>query len=82
MARLSGYLTNAFPLWVVAGGVLALFQPAWFTWFGPYIVPGLAVIMLGMGVTLTVEDFRRVFVMPRPVVLGFFGQYAIMPFMG
>ena len=82
MARWSAYLTNAFPLWVVAGGVLALFQPGWFTWFGPWIVPGLAVIMLGMGVTLTVGDFRRVFVLPRPVALGFVAQYSIMPFMG
>jgi predicted Na+-dependent transporter len=65
MARLSGYLTNAFPVWVVAGGVLALVEPAWFTWFGPWIVPGLAVIMLGMGVTLTVAEFRRVFVLAR-----------------
>ena len=70
MAKLSGYLTNAFPLWVVAGGVLALVEPAWFTWFGPWIVPGLAVIMLGMGVTLTVEDFRRVAVLPRAVAPG------------
>ncbi|HUL54805.1 MAG TPA: bile acid:sodium symporter family protein [Opitutaceae bacterium] len=82
MTRLAGYLTNAFPLWVVAGGVLALVAPAWFTWFGPWIVPGLAVIMLGMGVTLSVEDFRRVLVMPRPVALGFVAQYTIMPFMG
>ncbi len=80
--RLSAYLTNAFPLWVVMGGVLALFRPAWFTWFGPWIVPGLAVIMLGMGVTLTVDDFRRVFVLPRPVALGFVAQYTIMPLMG
>lgn len=82
MSRLLGYLTNAFPLWVVAGGVTALFRPEWFTWFVPYIVPGLAVIMLGMGVTLTVDDFRRVLVLPRPVALGFMAQYSIMPLLG
>lgn len=81
--RVLAWLTNAFPVWVVAGGVLALFQPAWFTWFsGPWIVWGLAVIMLGMGVTLTLEDFRRVAVMPRPVVLGFLAQYTAMPLLG
>lgn len=82
VAKLSGYLTNAFSVWVVTGGVLALVEPAWFTWFGPWIVPGLAVIMLGMGVTLTVAEFRQVFVLPRPVALGFAAQYTIMPFMG
>lgn len=83
MARFLGYLTNAFPVWVLLGGVWALFQPAVFTWFnGPWIVWGLAVIMLGMGITLTVDDFKRVLVMPRPVALGFAAQFAIMPFLG
>jgi BASS family bile acid:Na+ symporter len=82
MSRFLNHLTNAFPLWVLAGGVLALFVPAWFIWFAPWIVPGLAVIMLGMGVTLTVHDFRRVFVLPRPVALGFVAQYTIMPLLG
>lgn len=81
--RLLAWSTHAFPIWVVAGGVLALWKPAWFTWFsGPWIVWGLAVIMLGMGVTLTVDDFRRIAVMPRAVALGFCAQYAIMPFLG
>jgi BASS family bile acid:Na+ symporter len=83
MSRLLGLATNAFPVWVVAGGVLALFWPSWFTWFsGPWIVWGLAVIMLGMGMTLTVDDFRRVLTMPKPVAIGFFAQFTIMPLLG
>jgi bile acid:Na+ symporter, BASS family len=81
--RLLSALTNAFPLWVLAGGVTALFWPGLFTWFsGAWIVGGLAVIMLGMGITLSVEDFRRVGTMPRPVLLGLVAQYTIMPFLG
>lgn len=83
MSRLLSWLTNAFPVWVVVCSGLALVQPAWFTWFsGPWIVWGLAVIMLGMGLTLTVDDFRSVARMPRAVALGFIGQYTIMPFLG
>lgn len=82
VAKLSAILTNAFPLWVVTAGALALVRPGWFAWFAPWIVPGLAVIMLGMGVTLTTDDFRRVFVLPRPVALGVAAQYTIMPLMG
>jgi len=33
---------------------LALLERDWFVWFIPYITPGLAVIMLGMGVTINV----------------------------
>ncbi|MEY3773566.1 MAG: hypothetical protein RLZZ129_346 [Verrucomicrobiota bacterium] len=83
MNRLLAFLTNAFPVWVLGGGVLALFQPAWFTWFsGPWIVWGLAVIMLGMGMTLTLDDFRRVLTMPKPVALGFVAQFSVMPLLG
>lgn len=83
MTRLLNLFTNLFPLWVLAACSIALFSPSWFTWFGKqWIVWGLAIIMLGMGVTLTVEDFRRVLLMPRAIAAGFFAQYLIMPFLG
>jgi BASS family bile acid:Na+ symporter len=76
-------LTNLFPLWVLLGSALALIYPAAFTWFaGDLIVWGLAVIMLGMGITLGVEDFRRVLETPRPILLGVVGQFTIMPLLG
>ncbi len=83
MPRLLTWLTNAFPLWVVGLSTVALFAPAWFTWFtGPWIVWGLAVIMLGMGLTLTFDDFRGVVRMGRAVALGFAAQFTLMPFLG
>jgi BASS family bile acid:Na+ symporter len=83
MNRLLAHATNLFPVWVVLGGALALVQPAWFTWFsGGFITWGLAVIMLGMGITLSVDDCKRVLKMPRAVGIGFAAQYLIMPFLG
>lgn len=83
VSRILNALTNLFPVWVLAGGVLALIHPPLFTWFGKSaIVWGLAVIMLGMGMTLSVEDFRRVLAMPRAIATGFFAQFLIMPFLG
>ncbi len=83
MSRLLNQFTNLFPVWVLLGGVVALLQPPVFTWFrGDLIVWGLAVIMLGMGITLSVDDFRRVFQMPRAIAVGFAAQYTIMPFLG
>jgi len=74
--------TNLFPLWVLIGGALALVHPPLFTWFrGPLIVWGLAIIMLGMGITLSFADFQRVVRVPRPVALGFASQFVIMPFL-
>ncbi|MBI3869126.1 MAG: bile acid:sodium symporter family protein [Verrucomicrobia bacterium] len=75
--------TNLFPLWVVLGGIAALWRPALFTWFhGNAVVWGLSIIMLGMGITLSVDDFRRVIRMPRAVAVGFVAHYLIMPFLG
>ena len=83
MNRLLSLLTNLFPFWVVLGGVIALFEPRCFTWFsGDLITWGLAVIMLGMGITLSVDDFKTVLKRPRAVAAGFVAQYTIMPFLG
>jgi bile acid:Na+ symporter, BASS family len=83
VTRLLNTLTNLFPVWVLLGGIIALIHPPLFTWFrGPFIVWGLAVIMLGMGVTLSIEDFRRVLTMPRAIATGFCAQFFIMPFLG
>ena len=83
MNRVLALATNLFPIWVLLGGALALAHPAWFTWFsGDFITWGLAVIMLGMGITLSVDDFERVLQMPRAVGIGFVAHYAIMPFLG
>src|SRR5438094_3686420 len=83
MTRWLNYLTNAFPVWVVLGGVAALIHPPLFTWFSnEWITWGLAVIMLGMGITLSVDDFKGVMRMPRAVAVGYAAQYLIMPFLG
>jgi BASS family bile acid:Na+ symporter len=83
MIRILAFLTNIFPVWVVVASGLALFYPTWFTWFDKQaIIFGLAVIMLGMGITLRFDDFRRVLEMPRPVAVGVAGQFLIMPLLG
>lgn len=77
------WFANLFPVWVLLCGTIALFQPALFAWFrGDAIVWGLAVIMLGMGITLSVDDFKRVLKRPRVIAIGFAAQYVIMPLLG
>lgn len=83
MARVLSILTGAFPLWILLCSGLALVEPAAFTWFsGDWIVWGLGVIMLGMGLTLTFEDFRSVVTMPKAGLIGVVCQFLIMPSLG
>ena len=59
---LSERITKYFPLWVVSCSLISLINPSIFIWFsGDLITYGLAGIMLGMGLTLKISDFREVF---------------------
>ena len=73
-----------FPLWLVASGAVALAYPPSFVWFleAGLVTPGLAIIMLGMGLTLTFDDFARVARRPGPALFGVLLQFGIMPFAG
>ena len=83
VANLLERLANAFPVWVAAACSLALIEPTLLAWFkGEAIVIGLAVIMLGMGMTLSLADFQRVASRPLAVVVGVVAQFLIMPAAG
>jgi BASS family bile acid:Na+ symporter len=76
-------ITNAFPFIVLVASVISFYYPKLFTWFsGNLITYGLGVIMLGMGLTLTLEDFKGVMKYPKLVFLGLILQYTIMPYSG
>ena len=77
----------AFTFCVLAVGSTAVAHPALFVSWGGFelkraIAPLVQVIIFGMGMTLTPDDFRRVFTMPRGVLLCCVLHYTIMPLGG
>lgn len=75
--------TQLYPFWIVASSILGLVKPEALTWFSGSLVSGaLSVVMLGMGLTLTLDNFRQLFRMPVTVGLGFAAHYTIMPLLG
>jgi BASS family bile acid:Na+ symporter len=83
MDNLLHKFASAFPLWVVTCSLLALWHPSLFSWFsGLWITLGLGVIMLGMGITLSAQDFTRILQMPGWVLPGVILHYTIMPLSG
>ncbi|MCW8852375.1 MAG: bile acid:sodium symporter family protein [Gammaproteobacteria bacterium] len=73
-------VTRLFPIWAIALSMLAYTMPAPFTELKPAIVPLLTVIMFSMGLTLSIDDFKRALSMPRLIITGLLLQYSIMPF--
>ena len=66
-------------IFVVLIGVLGAVRPHLLTWVGPYIPWLLGLVMFGMGMTLTVEDFKAVDRRPWEVFIGAVAQFVIMP---
>ncbi|MEW9502636.1 bile acid:sodium symporter family protein [Jeotgalibacillus marinus] len=79
LVKASRFAGNTFAFWVLLIGVIAFFFPSGFTWIGPYITILLGIIMFGMGMTLTVQDFKAVARQPKSVFIGVAAQYTIMP---
>ena len=76
-----------FTFTVLAVGSLAVaYPPAFLSWGGfdlkQAIPPLVQLILLGMGMTLSVADFRRVLTMPRAIFIGFVLQFTVMPLGG
>lgn len=72
--------TSLFPLWAVLLSAVAYAYPEYFAPHQGLIVPILSLIMLGMGVTLSVNSFLAVLKKPSVVLLGTLMQYTVMPF--
>ena len=53
--------------------------PTTSSWVIPNTAYLLGLILFGMGLTLTTEDFKRIAKRPIPVVLGTVAHYVIMP---
>lgn len=79
LAKISQFFNKTFALWVLVFGILSYAFPSVFKPLGSWITILLGIVMFGMGLTLTTDDFREVFRQPRDVLIGVLGQFVIMP---
>ncbi len=77
--RIGEFTSTYFVVWILLGSAVALYSPATVTPLGDHIALFLGVIMLGMGLTLTPADFRRILDRPRDVLIGALTQWVCMP---
>lgn len=79
LLRFTQFVQKTFALWVIVFAALALWQPKFFVWLKAYIPWILGIIMLGMGMTMTVDDFKGVLQSPKAVLIGVVAQFVVMP---
>ncbi|RLN18187.1 putative sodium/metabolite cotransporter BASS1, chloroplastic [Panicum miliaceum] len=83
LVRLGEALSLGFPVWVASACAIALWRPPAFLWVGPTAqMLGISFTMLGMGMTLTLDDLKTALLMPRELAAGFILQYTVMPLSG
>lgn len=79
LLQFSQLIQKTFALWVILFAALALYDPDAFIWLKPYIPWMLGIIMFGMGMTMTLGDFKSVLQHPKAVTLGVVAQFVVMP---
>ncbi|WP_445345499.1 bile acid:sodium symporter family protein [Acinetobacter bohemicus] len=77
--RFTQFIQKTFALWVVLFAGIALIVPEAFVWLKAYIIWMLGIIMFGMGMTMTIDDFKGVLHSPKAVVIGVVAQFMVMP---
>ena len=82
LEKLAQFICKNMALWVVIFSGIAFLYPAPFKPIGANISYLLGVIMLGMGLSMSLDDFRLVLTRPKDVFYGVFFRYLIMPVVG
>lgn len=72
-------LTRLFPLWAILCAVAAYFFPSTFLPVRPHTSQLLMFVMFTMGVTLSIDDFKRVVTKPKAVIICTLLHYIVMP---
>jgi BASS family bile acid:Na+ symporter len=79
LASLSTFVGKTFAVWVILFAVLGFLFPTTFKLIAPYIVYLLGIIMFGMGLTLSLNDFQALVRRPLEVAIGVLAHFIIMP---
>ena len=80
MKKLCDYISKYMGVLVLVVAAVALFWPASFLCIDTWAInPMLGVIMFGMGLTLSPQDFRIVLSRPKDILIGCLAQFTVMP---
>ncbi len=79
LEKIGKFAGNTFAIWVLVAAGLAIWIPDNFTWLGAYVTTLLGIVMFGMGMTLSLNDFKLILQHPKGVLIGVVSQFVVMP---
>lgn len=80
MKKVCDFIAQWMGLLVLVVAAVAMFLPSSFVWIDTKTInPLLGVIMFGMGLTLSPNDFKIVLSRPKDILVGCLAQFTIMP---
>jgi len=82
LEKMATLLTKMFPVWLILFSGLAFLYPDALKAQGYLVTYLLGIIMLGMGLSMTIGDFKLVLSRPKDVITGIVLRYTIMPLVG
>ena len=82
LEKVGKFVSNNIAYMVILVSIIAFVQPVSFLWAVPKTTLLLQIIMFGMGLTLTAQDFAMVLKKPWQVFLIAFVQFGWMPLSG
>lgn len=77
--KISNLVSKNMTILIVLIGVYSFFVPTTFSWVQPKMGNILSIMMFGVGMTISIEQFKFVLERPKDIFIGAIGQYTIMP---
>ncbi len=80
MQRISDIIAKYMGVMVLTVAAVSILVPRSLTWIGTWVInPMLGIIMFGMGLTLSANDFRIILHRPKDILIGCLTQFTVMP---
>lgn len=80
MQRICDFIAKWMGVMVLLVAAVSIVVPQSLTWVGTWVInPMLGIIMFGMGLTLTANDFRIILRRPKDILIGCLTQFTVMP---
>ncbi len=77
VGKASSFLTKYIGIIIICFSMIAFFWRDGFAWTTNYTSIFLGVAMFGMGLTIKMNDFKRVFSRPKEIVIGILISFSV-----